>query len=90
LERRSEGDRAIGLVEQRPAADVKDDHGHDDQEQHFWLRATLIEALVGTVQSDRVEGEKAKAIAAAPEGWMAVTLQEQLDKLSKLLANAPI
>ena len=82
--------RVIELVEQRLAAGVKDDHGNDDREQLFWLRATLIEALAGTGQSDRAEGEKAKAIAAAPEGWMAGTLQEQLDKLSKLLATAPI
>lgn len=82
--------RVIELVEQRLAAPVKDDHGNEDREQLFWLRATLIEALNGTGQSGRADEEKAKAIAAAPESWMAETLQEQLDKLGKLLATPPM
>jgi hypothetical protein len=82
--------RVIELAQQRLAAGVKDDHGNEDLEQKFWLRATLIEALVGTGESDRAEAEKVNAIAEAPESWMAGSLQEQLEKLKVLLAQAPV
>jgi len=82
--------RVIELCEQRLAAGVKDDHGNDDLEQLFWLRATLIEALVGTGQSARAVSEKDKAIAEAPESWMAGSLEEQLGKLEQLLTKAPL
>jgi hypothetical protein len=81
--------RVIELVEERLAKGVKDDEGKDDLEQLFWLRATLIEALVGIGESARAELEKAVAIKEAPESWMAGSLQEQLEKLGKMLANAP-
>jgi tetratricopeptide (TPR) repeat protein len=82
--------RVIQLVEQRLAAPVKDDHGNEDLEQLFWLRATQVEALLGTGQADKSEAMKAKAIAEAPEGWMAGTLNDQLGKLTNLLANPPV
>jgi MAP3K TRAFs-binding domain len=82
--------RVIELCEQRLAAGVKDDHGNDDREQLFWLRATLIEALIGTGQSARAVSEKDKAIAEAPESWMAGSLEEQLGKLASLLTNATV
>jgi len=81
--------RVIELCEQRLAAGVKDDHGNDDREQLFWLRATLIEALIGTGQSARAESEKDRAIAEAPESWMAGSLEEQLGKLEQLLTHTP-
>jgi Tetratricopeptide Repeats-Sensor len=82
--------RVIELVNQRLAAGVKDDHGNDDLEQLFWCRATLVEALAGTGQSAQAEAMKETAVAEAPESWMLGTLQKQLDKLSKLLANTPV
>ncbi len=82
--------RVIQLVEQKLAAPVKDDHGNDDPEQLFWLRATLVEALVGNLEPARANAEKMKAIADAPESWMAGSLEEQLVKLEALLANAPV
>jgi hypothetical protein len=81
--------RVIELVEDRLAKPVKDDEGKDDLEQLFWLRATLIEALAGIGESARAELEKAVAIKEAPESWMAGSLEEQLEKLGKMLANAP-
>ncbi|HEV7473133.1 MAG TPA: TRAFs-binding domain-containing protein [Pyrinomonadaceae bacterium] len=81
--------RVIELCQERLTAGVKDDQGNDDLEQLFWLRATLIEALVGTGESVRAESEKAAAISQAPESWMAGSLEEQLDKLGKMLANVP-
>lgn len=81
--------RAIELCDERLAAGVKDDEGNVDREQLFWLRATLIEALVGTGQTARAESQKDEAIKEAPENWMAGSLQDQLGKLDKLLANPP-
>jgi hypothetical protein len=81
--------RVIELAEKELAAGVKDDEGNDDLEQLFWLRATLIEALVGTGEPTRAESLKAQAINEAPETWMPGSLLEQLEKLNKLLANSP-
>lgn len=81
--------RVIELAEKQLAAGVKDDEGNVDLEQQFWLRATLIEALVGTGDSAGAEEKKILAIKEAPEVWMAGSLNEQLEKLSKMLANAP-
>ena len=63
--------RVIELCEAQLAAGVKDDEGKVDHEQLFWLRATLIEALVGTGQTDRAASLKDEAIKEAPEKWMA-------------------
>ena len=81
--------RVIELCEERLAAGVKNDEGKVDHEQLFWLRATLIEAFVGTGQSARAESLKDEAIKEAPEKWMAGSLQGQLEKLNKLLVNPP-
>lgn len=87
--------RVIELAEAQLAAGVKDDEGNVDLEQQFWLRATLIEALVGIgdsagAESTRAELLKDEAIKQAPESWMAGSLQDQLGKLEKLLAAAPL
>ena len=81
--------RVSELCEEKLNAGVKDDEGKDDLEQLFWLRATLIEACVGTGQTSRAESLKEVAIKEAPEGWMAGTLNEQLEKLEKMLASVP-
>ena len=82
--------RVIELCEERLNAGVKNDEGKDDLEQLFWLRATLIEAFTGTGQSARAESLKEVAIKEAPESWMADSLKEQLEKLEKMLASAPV
>jgi len=81
--------RVIELCEEQIAAGVKNDEGKVDHEQLFWLRATLIEALAGTGQTDRAESLRDEAIKEAPEKWMAESLQDQLEKLAKLLAIPP-
>lgn len=81
--------RVIELCEEQLAAGVKNDEGKVDHEQLFWLRATLIEALTGTGQTDRAASLMDEAIKDAPEKWMAGSLQRQLEKLAKLLANPP-
>lgn len=81
--------RVIELCEERLAVGVKDDKGNDDLEQLFWLRATLVEALVGTGQTAQAELKKDEAIKDAPESWMPGSLKDQLEKLDKMLASAP-
>jgi len=81
--------RVIELVENQLSKPVKDDEGNDDLEQLFWLRATLIEALVGTGESARAESQKEQAIKEAPEPWMPGSLQDQLAKLDNMLATKP-
>ena len=81
--------RVIELCEQRLALGVKDEEGNEDKEQLFWLRATLIEALIGTGQKDRATSLKDQAIKEAPEPWMAGSLNEQLGKLDAMLAKDP-
>jgi hypothetical protein len=68
---------------------IKDDEGNPDKAQLFWLRATLVEALIGTGQKDLGGSLKDQAIKEAPETWMAGTLNDQLGKLEKLLEKDP-
>ena len=81
--------RVVELSEQRLAQGVKDEDGNVDKEQLFWLRATLIEALIGTGQKDQAASLKDEAIKEAPETWMAGSLNDQLGKLEALLAKDP-
>jgi hypothetical protein len=81
--------RVIELAAGQLEAGVKDDEGNVDLEQQFWLRATLIEALVGTGESARADLQKEQAIKEAPETWMPGSLQDQLEKLGKMLAKVP-
>ena len=82
--------RVIKLSEKQLALGVKNDEGKNDLEELFWLRATLIEALLGTGQTAQAKSLQDEAVKQAPEGWMAGSLQDQLGKLEKMLANPPI
>jgi tetratricopeptide (TPR) repeat protein len=82
--------RVIELCEERLKAGVKDDEGNVDRTQLFWLRATLIEALVGTGQAAAAEPRIDEAVKEAPETWMPGTMREQLEKLEKMLAKSPL
>ncbi len=81
--------RVIQLCNERLASPVNDDAGNPDKAQLFWLRATLIEALIGTGQKVQGESLKDQAIKEAPETWMATTLNDQLGKLAVMLAKDP-
>ena len=64
-----------------------------DAEQKFWLQASLVEAYVGTGQKEEA-GKLKETISKgtaewAPAQWMIDTMDDQLNKLSKLLENAP-
>ncbi len=81
--------RVTAICEKLLAAGVKDDEGNPDAEETFWLRATLVEALVGTGNKERAEELKAVAVAEAPEKWMPDSMNEQLEKLQQLIAIEP-
>ena len=80
-------ERVIELCEQRLRAPITDDHGEVDKAQEFWVRATLIEALVGTGRTDEADGYRSQAVDEAPKIWMVESLTEQLDNLNGLLAQ---
>jgi hypothetical protein len=77
--------RVITICEKQRAAPLMNDDGTVDREQMFWVNASLVEALFGTGQTDKAEALKADIIRDAPEPWMPKSLNEQLDKLRKLL-----
>jgi hypothetical protein len=65
----------------------------DDPEQKFWLQASLVEAYLGSGQkeeADKLKENISKGTAEwMPASWMVDTMNSQLDKLTKLLAEAP-
>jgi tetratricopeptide (TPR) repeat protein len=64
---------------------ITDDKGQTDRHEKFWVQATLVEAYFGIGQREKAAELKEKAVAEAPESWMAGTLNEQLGKLEKYL-----
>jgi hypothetical protein len=77
--------RIIKLCEEQLAVGVKNHEGEVDHKQLFRSRATLIEAFAGTGRTDDAESSKDKSI----EEEIAKSLQDQLEKLDKLLGNPP-
>jgi hypothetical protein len=69
---------------------IKDDHGQPDKEQMFWVKASLVEALLGAGETAKASELRATVGGSAPEGWMAEIMNEQLGKLETLLATAPV
>ncbi|HEX8335729.1 MAG TPA: TRAFs-binding domain-containing protein [Pyrinomonadaceae bacterium] len=64
---------------------ITDDKGQTDRHEKFWVQATLVEAYFGIGEREKAAELKEKAVAEAPESWMAGTLNEQLGKLEKYL-----
>ncbi len=81
--------RVIQICEELLRAGIKDEEGKVDAQDTFWLRATLVEAFIGIGERDKAEALKTAAIADAPEAWMADTMNEQIDKLQRLLSKVP-
>jgi hypothetical protein len=79
--------RVKSICEALLAAGIRDDRGEIDATQTFWVRASLVEALVGTRDVSAAK-MRARVAAEAPEPWMAATMNEQLGKLEALLAAA--
>lgn len=57
----------------------------ENEEQKFWVQATLVEAYLGTGQVKQAEALRKKLSKTGPENWMLQTMDDQLGKLSKLL-----
>lgn len=83
-------ERVIEDVRANLAKGPKDEEGNVDAEQLFWLRATLVEALVGTGDGAAAAGIRAQAVAEAPESWMPASMNDQVAKLEALLAQNPL
>jgi hypothetical protein len=78
----------IAICEKQRAAPLMNDDGAVDREQMFWVNASLVEALFGTGQIDKAQALKTDTLTDAPESWMPKSLNEQLEKLGKLLDAA--
>lgn len=76
--------RVIEICDEQLLTEVKDDQGRVDAEATFWLRATRVEALLGTGQEAEAEEALKAAAEEAPEDWMEASLRSQLDKLKEL------
>jgi hypothetical protein len=79
-------ERVIEVVMPLLAAGVTNDDGEPDREEHFWLRATLVEAYAGTGRTAEADALRAEAEADVPEGWMRTSLNDQLTALAALQA----
>jgi Tetratricopeptide Repeats-Sensor len=80
--------RVIAICEAQRAAPLTKEDGAVDDEQMFWVNASLVEALAGTGQVDAAAELKKEISRVAPEAWMSKTLEEQLEKLTRLRAAA--
>jgi MAP3K TRAFs-binding domain len=59
-------------------------------EKRYWVLATLAEAQIGLEEEALGQQRLEEAFAAAPEGWMKESTQEQVTKLKGLLAASPL
>jgi hypothetical protein len=59
-------------------------------EKRYWVLATLAEAQIGLEEEALGQQRLEEAFAAAPEGWMKESTQEQVIKLKALQAASPL
>src|SRR5262245_38796253 len=59
-------------------------------EKRYWVLATLAEAQIGLEEEALGQQRLEEAFAAAPEGWMKESTQEQVTKLKALLGASPL
>jgi hypothetical protein len=80
-------ERVLAICQQLLANGVKGEDEKARKAEEYWVRASVVEALVGSGRPDDVvqkEFDAAKKIA--PEPWMVETTETQLAKLRALLA----
>jgi len=65
---------------------ITDDQGNVDEEETFWVKASRVEALLGSGDTTKAAAERAAIASEAPEPWMVESMNEQLGKLEALLA----
>jgi len=64
---------------------IKQDQEARDREQKFWCLATKAEAHLGLGQFDEYEKVRSEAQATPHATWMFETMEQQIERLSKLL-----
>ena len=77
--------RVIEISNRVLEAGIKVDDGKIDEEETFWVQASLVEALLGSGQADQASALREKLAKSAPQ-WMLDSMNDQLGKLGKLLA----
>ena len=82
--------QVVVACETRLRESIKDEQGRPDAHESFWVKAALVEALVGLGESARADATKANALAEAPEAWMVQAMDDQLARLQGLLAMTPV
>lgn len=80
--------RVVLLCEQLLDKGIKDDAGNPDKAATFWVKASLLEALVGSGQAEKAAALHATIRESAPEDWMVQTMDTQIASLRTLLAAA--
>jgi hypothetical protein len=80
--------RVIEICNRVLEAGIRVDDGKIDEEETFWVQASLVEALLGSGQADRANALREKLAKSAPQ-WMLDSMNDQLGKLGKLLAASP-
>ncbi len=61
----------------------------ENEEQKFWLQASLVEAYFGIGDTKNADALRKKISASPPESWMIQTMDDQLGKLKKFMNAAP-
>jgi hypothetical protein len=74
-------ERVVGICTQLLAEGIRGESEHKKNEEEYWVRATLVEALFGLGNAAESEAEFATAKKVAPATWMIHTTEEQLAKL---------
>lgn len=61
----------------------------ENEEQKFWLQASLVEAYYGIGDTKKADALRKKISASPPESWMIQTMDDQLAKLKKFMDTKP-
>jgi hypothetical protein len=79
--------RVITICEAQRARPLTTEDGSIDEEEMFWVNASLVEALAGTGQATAAATLRDEIVVKAPESWMPKTLDDQLKKLAFLVGH---
>jgi Tetratricopeptide Repeats-Sensor len=77
-------ERVVGICTALLAEGIRGENEDKKREEEYWVRATLVEALLGLGNNAQSESEFAVAKKVGPERWMINTTEEQLTKLRAL------
>jgi hypothetical protein len=77
-------ERVVGICTQLLGEGIRVESENKKSDEEYWVRATLVEALLGLGKAAESEAEFAVAKREALEPWMISTTEEQLAKLRAL------